>query len=141
MIGGAAVGGERGSTLPLLLGYVVLALALLVVCVCATDLHLAQKRLDAVADAAALAGADGFTVASVDGVAVLRLSDAAVREQAAAVLAAEEGGRAELVSAGTPDGTSARVTVRAVWTPPLLADAVPPLVELRSTATSRTVLR
>ncbi|WP_067243508.1 pilus assembly protein TadG-related protein [Microbacterium resistens] len=141
MIRGAAVGGERGSTLPLLLGYVVLALALLVVCVCATDLHLAQKRLDAVADAAALAGADGFTVASVDGVAILRLSDAAVREQAAAVLAAEERGRAELVSAGTPDGTSARVTVRAAWTPPLLADAMPPLVELRSTATSRTVLR
>jgi hypothetical protein len=77
---------EDGSVLPLLLGYVVLALAVIFVCTCATDLYITQKRLDSLADAAALAGADGFTLV-VDGEGVrAELTDDGVQEQATAVV-------------------------------------------------------
>lgn len=130
---------ERGSITPLILGYLVLAVALIYVCVCATDLYIAQKRLDSIADAAALAAADGFRL-DVDGDAIrAELDDAEVVEQATAVIGIVDDG-AELVSAGSPDGLSARVTVRASWAPPLLSDLVPPMVTLRATGTSRTAL-
>lgn len=136
-----AVGGDDdGSALPLILGYVLLALVVIFVCVCATDLYLAQKRLDALADSAALAGADGFTVQAIDGEVRAELTDAAVTEQAAALVGALPG-EGSLVAAGTPDGVSARVTVAAAWRPPLLSPFVPAGVQLEATATSRTALR
>ena len=131
---------EEGSTLPLILGYVLLALVVIFVCVCATDLYLAQKRLDALADSAALAGADGFTVLAMDGEVRAELTDAGVAEQAAALVGALPG-EASLVAAGTPDGVSARVTVAASWHPPLLSPFVPEGIQLEATATSRTALR
>ncbi|WP_175987407.1 pilus assembly protein TadG-related protein [Microbacterium tenebrionis] len=131
---------DDGSILPLLLGYVVLALAVVFVCTCATDLYIAQKRLDSLADAAALAGADGFTLV-VEGESVrAELTDDGVHEQAAAVVGAMSSG-AQLVSASAPDGVSARVTVAAAWHPPLVSAFVPDGVPLEATATSRTALR
>ncbi|MFK3678638.1 pilus assembly protein TadG-related protein [Microbacterium sp. NPDC090218] len=131
---------DEGSVLLLTLGYVLLALAVIFVCVCATDLYITQKRLDALADAAALAGADGFTLVVTDGAARAELTDAGVEEQAIA-LVEEMTGEATLVSAGSPDGVSARVTVAVDWRPPLLSPFVPHGVRLESTATSRTALR
>ncbi|KJQ54596.1 pilus assembly protein TadG-related protein [Microbacterium sp. SA39] len=137
--GDAGLGEEEGSVLLLTLGYVLLAVAVIFVCVCATDLYIAQKQLDALADSAALAGADGFTL-QVEGDAVrAELSDAGVQEQAAALVAALPSD-CELVSASTPDGVSARVTVAMTWHPPLLSPFVPEGVALESTATSRTAL-
>ncbi|MFJ4225497.1 hypothetical protein [Microbacterium sp. NPDC089695] len=131
---------DEGSVLLLALGYAVLAIALVLVCVCATDLYIAQKRLDALADSAALAGADGFVV-QVEGDDVhAELTDAAVREQADALLRARPG-EATLVSASAPDGISARVTVTTDWHPPLVSLFVPDGVRLEATATSRTALR
>ncbi len=131
---------ERGSMTPLILGYLVLAIALIYVCVCATDLYVAQKRLDAVADAAALAGAEGFRL-QVDGDSIrAELEDAEIAEQARAVIGIIDGG-AELISAGSPDGYSARVTVRAPWTPPLLTGLVPSMLTIQATGTSRTALQ
>lgn len=122
----------------LTIGYVVLALVLVLVCADATSLYLAQKRADAVADSAALAGADGFTLtAGADG-ASARLTDDGVRAQAADVVAAFDTVR--LVAAGTPDGVSARVTVATVWHPPILTVFVPDGVPLEATATSRNAL-
>jgi len=132
--------GEEGSVLLLILGYVLLALAVLFVCVCATDLYLAQKRIDSLADAAALAGADGFTL-DVDGENVrAELTDEGVRVQAQALWAVLPRD-AELVLADTPDGVSARVTVSTQWVPLLIAPFVPEGVRLESTATSRTALQ
>jgi hypothetical protein len=71
---------------------------------------------------------------------VATLTTAAVRSQAAAMVS-QAGGGASLVSAGTPDGVSARVTVADVWRPPVLTIFVPGGVGLRATATSRTALR
>jgi uncharacterized membrane protein len=131
---------DTGSVLLLTIGYALLALAAILVCVDATSLYLAQKRLDAVADAAALAGADGFTLDVVEGEPVAALSDADVRAQADAVVDAI-GGDTVIVSAGTPDGVSARVTVAGAWHPPVLTLFVPDGLALEATATSRTALR
>ncbi|WP_431071748.1 hypothetical protein [Microbacterium phyllosphaerae] len=131
---------DDGSVLLLTLGYALLALALIFVSVCATDLYISQKRLDALADAAALAGADGFTLV-VDGeTARADLTDDGVRGQALALVAAWPGD-ANLLSATAPDGLSARVTVAAEWDPPLLSLFVPDGVRLEATGTSRTALR
>ncbi|MFT4212277.1 MAG: hypothetical protein QM626_10450 [Microbacterium sp.] len=130
---------DDGSILPLTLGYAVLMIALVYVCTCATSLYIAQKRLDAVADAAALAGADGFTLTLVAGAPQATLTDAGVAAQAAAIVA--DSGAAQLIDAGTPDGVSARVTVSARWEAPLLSAFVPDGVVLTATATSRTALR
>lgn len=130
---------EEGSILPLTLGYALLALATIFVCVCATSLYLTQKRLDSLADAAALAGADGFSITLTGDTVQATLVDAAVREQASAIVDASAH-EASIISAGTPDGLSARVTVSTVWHPPLVSMFVPDGVVLEATATSRTAL-
>ena len=131
---------DDGSVLPLTIGYAALALALVLVCANATSLYLAQKRLDSVADAAALAGADGFTLTVSEGGATAVLSDADVQAQASEIVDVLEG-EATLVAAGTPDGVSARVTVSGVWHAPIVSLFVPEGVPLSATATSRTALR
>jgi hypothetical protein len=134
-----AVGDDRGSILPLTIGYAILALAVVLVCVDATSLYLAQKRLDSLADAAALAGADGFMLTVDDGEPRAELDSAGVRTQAQAFLS-DVGGEARLVSADSPDGRSARVRVAATWHPPILTVFVPDGVDLAATATGRTAL-
>ena len=131
---------DEGSVLILTLGYAILAIVTVLVCVDATSLYLAQKRLDGLADAAALAGADGFTLSIADGEARADLESGAVRAQAEA-LVADVGGEAAVVSAETPDGVSARVTVAGTWHPPVLTVFVPDGIGLEATATSRTALR
>ncbi|WP_127818770.1 pilus assembly protein TadG-related protein [Microbacterium sp. CPCC 204701] len=131
---------EEGSVLILTLGYAVLALVAVLICTAATSLYLAHKRLDAVADAAALAAADGFELTIADGEPVAALIDADVRAQAE-LMVAQIGGEATLVSAETPDGVSARVTVAGAWHPPVVTIFVPDGIALEATATSRTALR
>lgn len=136
----AATDDDDGSVLILTLGYAVLAIAVILVCVDATSLYLAQKRLDALADAAALAGADGFTLVVEGGEPRAELTDDGVREQASALIG-DVGGGAAVVDAGTPDGVSVRVTVADTWRPPIVALFVPDGLALEATATSRTALR
>ena len=124
----------------LTLGYGALALATVLVCADATSLYLAQKRLDSLADAAALAAADGFELSVVGGEPVAELTGAQVHTHAQAMVD-DVGAGAVLVSAATPDGVSARVTVGVTWRPPILTLFVPDGVALQATATSRTALR
>ncbi len=130
---------DDGSVLLLTIGYAVLALVLVFVCANATSLYLAQKRLDAVADAAALAAADGFTLTVVAGEARADLSDADLRAQAQEIVDAM--GEATIVETGSPDGVSARVVVAGAWHPPILTMFMPEGVPLEATATSRNALR
>jgi len=130
---------DEGSVLLLTLGYALLAIALVLVCVDATSLYLTQKRADAAADAAALAGADGFTLTVDGGSASAQLTDEGVYDQASDIIDAL--GTATLVEAGTPDGVSARVRVETVWHPPVLTVFVPDGWTIEATATSRTALR
>ena len=136
----SVVADDDGSVLILTLGYAVLAIAVLLVCVDATSLYLAQKRLDGLADAAALAGADGFTLVVDEGEPRAELTDDGVREQADALIG-QVGADAVVLDAGTPDRVSARVTVAGTWRPPITALFVPDGVALQATATSRTALR
>ncbi len=129
---------EEGSVLLLTIGYALLALVLVFVSVDATSLYLAHKRTQAAADAAALAGADGFTLDVVADQPRAQLTDEGVREQAEAIVAVED--HVTLVSAGTPDGVSARVRVSTTWHPPISSIFVPAGVVLDATATSRTAL-
>lgn len=131
---------DDGSVLLLTLGYGVLAIAVVLVCTAATSLYLAQKELDAVADSAALAAADGFELTVSATGATATLSDDAVEREARAMIA-ETGAEAALVSATSPDGASARVTVTGTWHPPVVTMFVPDGVRLEATATSRTALR
>ncbi|MFJ6652100.1 pilus assembly protein TadG-related protein [Microbacterium sp. NPDC091313] len=132
-------GDDEGSVLLLTIGYAVLALVLVLVCANATSLYLAQKKLDAVADAAALAAADGFTLTVVDGRPRADLAAADMRAQAQEIV--DVMGEATLLDAGTPDGVSARVRVAGTWHPPILTMFVPDGVALEATATSRNALR
>jgi uncharacterized membrane protein len=136
----AASADDEGSVLILTLGYAVLAIAVILVCTAATSLYLAQKQLDAVADAAALAAADSFDLSVSAGAPVATLTDTGVR-RAAALMVDEFGSDARLVSASTPEGVSARVTVAGTWHPPVVTVFVPDGVALEATATSRTALR
>jgi len=131
---------DEGSVLILTLGYAVLAIVVILVCTAATSLYLAQKQLDAVADAAALAAADGFDLSVVDGEPVAALTDAGVRREAEQMMAALDPG-VRLVSATTSDGLSARVEVAGQWHPPIVTMFVPDGLALEATATSRSALR
>lgn len=131
---------DDGSILPLVLVYAMLAIGLILVSVDATSLYIAQKRLDSLADAAALAVADGFELTVVGGEPQARLRPDAVWTAADALIA-QSGSGAALVSASAPDGVSARVTVTATWTPAVFSLFAPDGVSLTATATSRTALR
>ncbi|KAA9148563.1 hypothetical protein F6B41_02840 [Microbacterium lushaniae] len=131
---------DRGSVLLLTIGYAVLALVLVLVCVNATSLYLAQKRLDALADATALAAADGFTLVVESGEPRTALTDDHVRTAAQEMVDAV-GEEAVLMSATAADGLSARVTVAGTWHPPVITMFVPDGVALSATATSRNALR
>lgn len=131
---------DDGSVMLLTIGYAALALVLVLVCANATSVYLAQKRLDSIADAAALAGADGFTLVVADGAPRAVLTDDDVAAHAREIVAAADADTV-LVSASTPDGVSARVTVAGVWHPPVLTLFMPDGVRLESVATSRNALR
>lgn len=136
---------EEGAAVPLIIGLFALTVGFVVVAAAATSLHLERLRLLTVADGAALAGAESFRVAdvAVQGDTVLpSLTSSAVRATVdAAVAGAGEGALDALtvVEAGTADGRSATVRLRALWHPPivspLLPDGLP--VTVTSTAAAR----
>lgn len=130
---------DEGSVMLLTLGYAILAIAVILVGANAASLYLAQKQLDSVADAAALAGADGFALVLREGEPRAVLTNEGVRAQASALIDIAGSG-VSLVAATTPDGVSARVTVAATWHPILFSIFVPSGVALDATATSRTAV-
>lgn len=134
--------GERGSTLPLVVGFALLALAVVLAVVSASSLYLERKRLLALADGAALAAADAWAVADAvadaDGVRVAaehRAMDRAAADYLAEVAPAE----AELVAVESNDGASATVQLRGVWRAPVSVDWLPIEVELVVQSTARSV--
>ncbi len=114
--------------------FVAFALLLITVVVSATGMHLDRKRLYNLADALALAAADSMTQESfyVEGLpeptegAVLSLADAEIRAEVGAYLAANPGAVGSLrdvtvVSASTPDGRTATVSLAARTRPTLVS--------------------
>lgn len=138
---------EEGSILPLLAAFAALALALILVVAAASSLYLERKRLYTLADAAALAAAQSFALDSVEvdsdgGVRpVLTTDDVedSVRDYLADLPNALEGLAVD--EASTPDGTSARVSLSAVWRPPLASPLLPEGIRISVTSVARTALR
>lgn len=137
---------EDGSTVPLILVFLVIAAGFVAVAAGATALHLERLRLLTVADGAALAGAESFRVEDVQvaGSAVVPvLHDPQVRAAVSsylgdADLTGFDGFRLERASAGD-GGRSAEVRLTAIWHPPIgsmfLPIAVP--VTVTSSAAAR----
>jgi len=132
--------GDDGQVMLLSIAYGVLALLLVTVVVSASSIHLDRKELLALADLTALAAADALDEDAYfgrtanpppcapgcpGGADLLVLSDASVRTAAEDYLAATAATagleRLTLVDAGTPDGRTAQVRLRALARPSLLS--------------------
>ncbi len=136
---------DDGSTLPLTVFFGFLSLVLILLVASASSLYLERKRLFTLADGAALAGAEAFTLDTValtaDGPrATLRDQDvvAAVNTY----LATSDTAQLQFLTleqAGTLDGRSATVRLSAYWRPPILSILVPEGMRLEVTSVARSV--
>lgn len=136
---------EDGSTIPLVAGFGVLALALVLVVAAASSLYLERKRLFTLADGAALVGAEAFDLDEVDPTERgLRpeLEPVDVQAAVAEYLGGTATGSFEglvLEQATTVDGRSATVTLSAIWRPPVVAVFFPEGMRIETTALARSV--
>ena len=116
----------------------------MLVVVSATTLYLERKRLFTVADGAALAAAEAWSLETVrlegDRLAI-ELDSVDVRAAAADYLAvtATDLDDVELVRAASVDGRTATVTLRSTWEAPLHTELVPLSVPIEVTVTARSV--
>ncbi|ROR73721.1 glycosyltransferase [Bogoriella caseilytica] len=140
--------GEDGGILVLTMGLMAIAAGLILVVASVSALHIEHKRLLALADSAAVAAADALDESyfEVRG-AELPLSDASVLAAVEEHLAAQPPALLErfdhltIVSpTGSPDGSSAQVSLGAVTSPAFLPFGLVPGREgfaLEVTATAR----
>lgn len=140
-----ALADDEGSTLPLVIFFGMLGLAVVLVVTAATSLYLEKKRLFTVADGAALVGAEAFELDSVtvtpDGPRPVLVS-ADVAAAASAYLAGNPAPDLDglaIESALTVDGRSATVTMTSTWHPPVVTLFVPEGLRIEATATARSV--
>jgi hypothetical protein len=133
---------DDGQVLLLVIIYALIAFSLVTVVVGISAVHLGRHRLLAVADAAALDAADaldrpgfygagGLPPGPGTGQRVVRLSDASVRDSVQRYLGdADLGHRFAALAmsspTGTPDGTTAEVTLTAVIRLPLVGAVLTP---------------
>lgn len=130
----------------LLLGYTVIALMLIAVLAAASSLYLAERRLVALADAAALTAAEHYDLSSAqlrDGRVEVQLDDANVDESVRHYIGQIDSTHflsLEVVRAESHDGKSVEVELRAMWSPPIVSELLPELVELRASSSARATL-
>lgn len=136
---------EGGSTLPLAIFFMFLAVVVILGVMGATSLYIERKRLLTLADGAALAGAEAFELTAVtptDAGLRVTLDSADVGAAAADYLSEAPHGSLEgirLESAESPDGRSAEVALSAWWRPPVLVLVLPDGIRLDVTSTARSV--
>ena len=132
----------EGSTLLLVIFAVLLAVAVLLGTVAASSLYLERKRLFLIADGAALAASQNFALQNVavdiaQRRLTLRLTTTDVLQGSRAYLTAADARGVRIVSATTPDGVTAEVSVAATWHPPVIGVFMPGGVRLEATARAR----
>ena len=136
---------DEGSTLPLVIFYGFLALALVLVVAAAASLYLERKRLFTLADDAALVGAESFDLNSVTVSGHGPRPVLQPGQVHAAVIGYLTGNPVDefeglvVERATTLDGKSATVTVSAVWHPPVVTVFVPDGMRIDATAVARSV--
>jgi hypothetical protein len=136
---------EEGSVLLLTIFSAILALAVILGVMAASSLYIERKRLFTVADGAATAAAEAFSLDSVsfvDGRPRIHLSDEQVDTEARQYLAVAGSTGSipmNLVSAQSEDGRSATVTLAGQWYPPMVSLFFPQGIELTVSASARTV--
>lgn len=132
----------------LLVGYVLLALLLTTVVAAASSLYIGQKKLLSIADGAAMAAADGFTLGAAPaggGPPEALLSTAQVNRAVAQYLD-RSAGYAAVASlsvdprTGTPDGRTAQVSLRAVVHPLFANFLIPGGITITASSTARSQL-
>lgn len=136
---------DEGSTLPLIIFFGFLSLALILLVVAASSLYLERKRLFTVADGASLSGAEAFSLDDVqltDGRPRPVLQTADVAAAVSEYLASAAPSSLESLSvdrAETVDGASATVSLSAYWRPPVLSILVPKGFRIEVTSVARSV--
>lgn len=138
---------DEGQITVLVVGYLAVALLVATVMLGVTSLYLEHKRLLSLADGAALAAADSFTLGEVTAqsgspAALLdadRVRSAATEFVAASPAALRFDSLGVAGETGTRDGATAVVVLTAVVRPPVVNFLVPGgiPIEARSTARSR----
>lgn len=140
--------GERGQTMILIIGYVVLTLLVVSVVTGASAVYIGHKKLLSVADSAAAAAADSFSLgtASETNEPVVSLD----REQVRSVVQRYLKNNVALNSfdeltisakTGTDDARSATVTLGAIVHPPIINFLIPAGISISATSTARPQLR
>jgi uncharacterized membrane protein len=142
---GRGIRDEDGSTLPLIIFYAALSLALILLVVAATSLYLERKRLFTLADGASLVGAESFSLGDVRQTSsghrpVLRSGEvaSAVRDYLRDN-PVEEFTSLQVDRAVSVDGRSATVELSAYWSPPVLSLLVPKGFRIQVTSVARSV--
>lgn len=136
---------EEGSVLLLTIFSAILALAVILGVMAASSLYIERKRLFTVADGAATAAAEAFSLDSVtfvDGRPRIYLTDEQVDAEARQYLAVAGSTGSipmSLVRAQSEDGRSATVTLAGQWFPPMVSLFFPQGIELTVSASARTV--
>ena len=131
---------DDGSTLLLTIFYGFLATTLILVVVAATSLYLERKRLFTLADGAALAASESFTLDTASGTPVPLLNSADVANAVDRFLAIAPHGGFEgfrVARAVAVDDIGASVTLTAYWRPPVLTLVLPAGVPIEVTADAR----
>jgi hypothetical protein len=136
---------EEGSLLPLTAFFGFLCLSLIFVVIAATSLALERERLVTLADGAALAGAEGYSLAGIRSSATGATPTLSTPDVAAAVddylaQAPHPGFESvQLDRAETVDGRSATVSLSAYWRPPVLTFLIPDGIRIEATTSARSV--
>lgn len=135
---------DEGQIMVLLIGYVLLALLVVIVVAGAGSLYLGQKRLLSIADSAALAAADTFelnggSASSNPGTLLTHRGVLAATQHYLASIETPEG-LSNIVlnpSTGAGDSRTAHVSVSAVVHPPFINFLVPDGIPITVTSTAR----
>ncbi len=138
-------GGEDGQLIVLMMGYITVAMLVATVVMAVTSVYLEHKKLLSLADGAAVAAADSFSLGQLDSTAgspTAVLSPGRVR--GAALVHLEGSGAFGRVSGlslapgtGSPDGATAVVVLSAAVHPPVLNFLVPAGIRIEAASTAR----
>ena len=134
-----ALGSERGSIFPLVLGCFVGLGVLVLACIEVTSLFLSQKRLESAAEQGAYVAASGFYLGDDSDVVVTQLSVASASDNVEWFLA-EGAADASLSGLWFDEDSTVHVTLATTWSPVLLPSFFGVELQLSAERNSRSLL-